>query len=474
MNHENIVKVYDIEENDDYIILVLELMEGSSLKEVILSRYKSNQPFSEFEISLIIKNILNALSYIHINNIIHRDIKPENVMFKYKNDLSSLKIIDFGLATLYSNRLNSFCGTMKFLSPEVISRLDYDYTVDTWACGVILYILCSGGTYPTSNSSRLSIEEENKYKSNENFSYLTMNLYKNLCNKNVNLRYNSFDALKHPFICLSSELMMKTKVNEENLEKSIIIKNNILNRNSKINKDDTAYSINNSESRNELEERSKTYKIPLTLNQRLYFNNIKQTFINKILVLSILNSIKEKKKSRTSLKCKSFKGLSESQKLKLHPSSKVKLPKISNKSIKVEKQTENINCNISKFNCINSNNRLYSNDVNYDNNTNIGIISHIKNRNSHQKLKLKDMNHSQNRNNFNLFDEKSGKIDCSSLIEKKNKLRRFITGNSNSNFTSNNEFYNDNCDTIESISSKKVVEKKSSKLQKIINKISLY
>ncbi len=159
MDHENIVKIISVEESENYLLLILELMEWCTLKQLIIERYKSKRAFCEEEVALIIKNILKGLSYIHLHNIMHRDIKPENIMFKTFNDLNSLKIIDFGLATQSEGQIKQYCGTLKFMSPEVLNDKYYNDSVDTWACGFILYILCSGGIHPLAKVAELSTSE---------------------------------------------------------------------------------------------------------------------------------------------------------------------------------------------------------------------------------------------------------------------------------------------------------------------------
>ena len=122
-------------------------MEGGSLKELIINKYRKNN-FTDLECSLIIKNILEGLNYLQSLNIIHRDIKPDNIMFRYKNDLNSLTICDFGFSKILDHEaeLNE-CGTLIFMAPEQFKTLT-GFSGDSWACGFIMYILCAGGLHP--------------------------------------------------------------------------------------------------------------------------------------------------------------------------------------------------------------------------------------------------------------------------------------------------------------------------------------
>jgi tRNA A-37 threonylcarbamoyl transferase component Bud32 len=157
LNHKNILQIYEVEENNEYVVLILELMEWCTLKQLMIQRFIEKKEFREDEIAKIVKNILAGINYMHMNKVMHRDIKPENIMFKKINDLDSLKIIDLGLATSFdSTKVKKFCGTIKFMAPEILENKSYDQSVDTWACGVIMYMLCSGGRHPIEKHSEIN------------------------------------------------------------------------------------------------------------------------------------------------------------------------------------------------------------------------------------------------------------------------------------------------------------------------------
>ncbi len=76
-DHKNILKLFSVKESIEYLFLVMELVEGGSLKDLIYEKYYSKEPFfKDSECSTIIKNILEGLEYIHSKKIMHRDIKP--------------------------------------------------------------------------------------------------------------------------------------------------------------------------------------------------------------------------------------------------------------------------------------------------------------------------------------------------------------------------------------------------------------
>ena len=85
LSHQNIVKYYDYFEEEDFIYLMMEYLEGGTLKDYI----NNKKEITEDEARIIIKQLLVALSYLHYTcDICHRDVKPENIMFRNKNDIN--------------------------------------------------------------------------------------------------------------------------------------------------------------------------------------------------------------------------------------------------------------------------------------------------------------------------------------------------------------------------------------------------
>jgi len=161
INHQNVIKLVDFFEDEDYIHLVTELCHGGELFTRIVE--KSSGPthhdsdvscFSEHTAARIIHQILDAVAYMHDRNIVHRDIKPENILFESSDDYSPIKIIDFGLSRKHFDTfeppMTSVVGTSYYIAPEVLCKT-YDRACDLWSIGVITYILLCG--YPPFNGS---------------------------------------------------------------------------------------------------------------------------------------------------------------------------------------------------------------------------------------------------------------------------------------------------------------------------------
>lgn len=108
----------------------MENVHGGHLNSLMNEYQQKGQWFSETDIALIMKTLMSAIEYIHTKNIVHRDIKPENILIENKNDLTSLKIADFGLSAQYgrsnmSKIMTQQCGTIIFMAPEQLSNKIY-------------------------------------------------------------------------------------------------------------------------------------------------------------------------------------------------------------------------------------------------------------------------------------------------------------------------------------------------------------
>ncbi|XP_069563396.1 serine/threonine-protein kinase DCLK1-like isoform X1 [Brachyistius frenatus] len=141
VKHPNIVLL--IEEMDTHrdLYLVMELVKGGDLFDAITSSNK----YTERDASSMLFNLASAIKYLHSLNIVHRDIKPENLLvFEHHDGSKSLKLGDFGLATIVNGPLFTVCGTPTYVAPEIVAETGYGLKVDIWAAGVIAYILLCG------------------------------------------------------------------------------------------------------------------------------------------------------------------------------------------------------------------------------------------------------------------------------------------------------------------------------------------
>jgi len=202
VNHPNVVQLIDICDTKDILFIVMELMEGGELYDEIVKR----KSFTEKDASFIMKQLLCALTYLHDKNIVHRDLKLENLLLVKSNSLE-IKIADFGLSKVYSGEaLTTACGTPYYVAPEILMGDGYNAKIDTWACGVLLYVLLSGrlpfsgDTDPELFNAIIAAELIWKKPQFDTVSNQAKDLIRKLITKDVDSRLTAREAFQHPFI----------------------------------------------------------------------------------------------------------------------------------------------------------------------------------------------------------------------------------------------------------------------------------
>ena len=142
LNHPNIVKVYDVSVNDDLQYIVMEYVDGMTLREYLNQR---GGKLTNRETVHFISQILKALEHAHANGVVHRDIKPQNIMLL---DNGQLRMMDFGIARISraENQLLSgkTMGSVHYISPEQAKGDETDCTSDIYSVGVMMYEMLSG------------------------------------------------------------------------------------------------------------------------------------------------------------------------------------------------------------------------------------------------------------------------------------------------------------------------------------------
>ncbi|RNA27174.1 phosphorylase b kinase gamma catalytic skeletal muscle heart isoform isoform X2 [Brachionus plicatilis] len=143
--HPNIIEIHDTFESDSFVFIVMQLCPNGELFDHLTQVVCLSEKKTRF----IMRNILEAVLWLHKRNIVHRDLKPENILLD--KDMN-VKISDFGFAVQLEDEqtLSDLCGTPGYLAPETLYCSMYDNAsgygmqVDMWACGVILFTLLSG------------------------------------------------------------------------------------------------------------------------------------------------------------------------------------------------------------------------------------------------------------------------------------------------------------------------------------------
>ncbi|KAG2178823.1 hypothetical protein INT43_001669, partial [Umbelopsis isabellina] len=140
LHHKNVVEVYDVKTDDDFIYIIMEYLSGGELFDKI----KEKGRLDEHVAKRWFREIVEAVKYIHDNGIVHRDLKPENVLLD-KNE--HIRICDFGFGKVCDDQqlLTTYCGSPFYAAPEMVTATPYTGPkVDIWSCGVILFAMISG------------------------------------------------------------------------------------------------------------------------------------------------------------------------------------------------------------------------------------------------------------------------------------------------------------------------------------------
>ena len=207
VKHKYIIQLYEILQTPNYIFIIMEYCEGKDFMDYILS--KNYLP--ESEALKYFQQLINALFYLHSQNIAHRDIKIDNILLDQNKNL---KLIDFGLSTKYQENklLDQPCGTIVYSAPEVLEgKLYHGMLADVWSCGIVLYgMLC--GYLPFSEDDD-GINKKNIIKGNfempNNISIRAKNLLKHLLDINPMTRYTLQEIKDHPWFKMNNFFLIQ-------------------------------------------------------------------------------------------------------------------------------------------------------------------------------------------------------------------------------------------------------------------------
>nr|XP_014429908.1 serine/threonine-protein kinase DCLK2 isoform X3 [Pelodiscus sinensis] len=205
VKHPNIIMLIEEMDTPTELYLVMELVKGGDLFDAITSSTK----YTERDGSAMVYNLASALKYLHGLNIVHRDIKPENLLVcEYPDGTKSLKLGDFGLATVVEGPLYTVCGTPTYVAPEIIAETGYGLKVDIWAAGVITYILlCGFPPFRSENNLQEDLFDQILIGKLEfpspywdNITDSAKELISLMLQVNVEARYTAAQILGHPWV----------------------------------------------------------------------------------------------------------------------------------------------------------------------------------------------------------------------------------------------------------------------------------
>uniref|UniRef100_A0A8C7CXR4 Calcium/calmodulin-dependent protein kinase 1Da n=1 Tax=Oncorhynchus kisutch TaxID=8019 RepID=A0A8C7CXR4_ONCKI len=204
IKHENIVALEDIYESSNHLYLIMQLVSGGELFDRIVEKGF----YTEKDASTLIRQVLDAVDYLHKLGIVHRDLKPENLLYFNPQDESKIMISDFGLSKMEGSGdvMSTACGTPGYVAPEVLAQKPYSKAVDCWSIGVIAYILLCG--YPPFYDENDSKLFEQILKADYEFdapywddiSDSAKDFIGSLMEKDPAKRFTCDQALRHPWI----------------------------------------------------------------------------------------------------------------------------------------------------------------------------------------------------------------------------------------------------------------------------------
>ena len=216
VKHKYIVQLYEILQTPQHIFIVMEYCEGKDLMDYILTKTR----LSELESLKFFQQLINALFYLHSQNISHRDVKIDNMLLDRNKDL---KLVDFGLSTKYTDDtlLDQPCGTVVYAAPEVLDGNEYHgMLADVWSSGIVLFGMTSGYLPFCDQDDEVNKKHvlEGKIDLPDFFSPMLKDLLKHMLDINPITRYTLQDIREHPWFNL----------NDTNLIPGIIIGYNLI------------------------------------------------------------------------------------------------------------------------------------------------------------------------------------------------------------------------------------------------------
>ena len=142
LNHDHIVNIHEFFIHRSNCYIVMQLLHGAELMDALIA----HGPYTEDDVKVMMGALLDAVAYMHLHGVTHRDLKLENLVLARPQDLSSVTIVDFGLAKAARARekMEDICGTLWYYAPEIVNAKPYTPLVDEWALGVSMYLLFTG------------------------------------------------------------------------------------------------------------------------------------------------------------------------------------------------------------------------------------------------------------------------------------------------------------------------------------------
>ena len=209
--HPNIIRLYNVFENADYLYIIMEYCYGGDLFSYLENRHFR---LSEKRASTIIHQMATAVYYMHSFGVVHRDLKPENVLMTSTDEDSDIRILDFGLSKILGpyEKCDEPYGTLTYCAPEIIVDEPYSKPVDLWSLGVMTYLMVSGklpfNSEDENEIARQVVYDEPNYTKNPVWKTISpecLDFVKRLLDKDQNKRMTIKEVLEHKWIKMYDE-----------------------------------------------------------------------------------------------------------------------------------------------------------------------------------------------------------------------------------------------------------------------------
>ena len=215
--HPNIIRLYNVFENADYLYIIMEYCYGGDLFSYLENRHFR---LSEKRASTIIHQMATAVYYMHSFGVVHRDLKPENVLMTSTDEDSDIRILDFGLSKILGpyEKCDEPYGTLTYCAPEIIIDEPYSKPVDLWSLGVMTYLMVSGklpfNAEDENEIARQVVYDEPNYTRNPIWKTISpecLDFIQKLLNKDQNKRMTIKGVLEHKWIKMYDENKLSEK-----------------------------------------------------------------------------------------------------------------------------------------------------------------------------------------------------------------------------------------------------------------------
>ena len=228
INHPNIIKLLYVKERHESFDLVMEFAKYGNLYTYI----KKHSYLTEEKSFKFFIQVVNAIYFLHKNDLIHRDIKPENILLFD----DCVKLCDFGWCTkLEGGNRETFCGTAEYMSPEMVNKEEYSKDIDIWSLGILLYEMIHGHSPFKPNKAKFNINDimDNikiqDLKFSGNITKECKELIIHLLDRDVSKRYKIDDIFNSNFVKYYENYYLTKKKNNNN--KSLTSRKQDLNKN---------------------------------------------------------------------------------------------------------------------------------------------------------------------------------------------------------------------------------------------------